>query len=68
LKETELMPPPLTVPVPSPLIVQSEATGELARATEGPSYVTGAVIAPWLTSTISESALTSKLEMLVGEW
>jgi len=37
LNEIELMPPPVTVPVPSPLTVQSEATGELETASDGPS-------------------------------
>jgi len=37
LKEIELIPPPLTVPVPSPAIVQFEAVGEFARAIDGPS-------------------------------
>src|SRR5690348_2382341 len=37
LKLIELIPPPETVPVPSPLTVHVEATGEFARASEGPS-------------------------------
>ena len=37
LNAIEPIPPPVTAPVPSPLIVQSDATGELARAIDGPS-------------------------------
>jgi hypothetical protein len=37
LKVIAPIPPPATVPVPSPAIVQSDATGELATVIDGPS-------------------------------
>jgi hypothetical protein len=37
LNEIELTPPPETVPVPSPAIDQSDALGEFATETDGPS-------------------------------
>src|SRR5262249_921831 len=37
LNAIELIPPPVTVPVPSPVTVQSEATGEFATDSDGPS-------------------------------